>query len=262
MSLCRFHSAGRFISRGKGRHPTRVIDSYELIFVVSGELEIAENQQNFRLTPGQWLLLYPGRLHCGTAAYRPELSFFWNHFLPEDPEREAHLRALPQTGSCLRPEHLANLYSLLLTEQRELGRNRHALDLLTELLLNELELTDDVTAPPTAKILAEQAMSRIRLRFEEELSTSILAHELNCNQDYLGRVFLRSYGLSITRAINRERIGCAKKLLSSSTLSIKEIAFESGFNDPAYFRRQFFRECATTPRAYREEHSGGHINTE
>ena len=34
-TICRLVSAGRFISRGKGRHITRVIDSYELILVVS-----------------------------------------------------------------------------------------------------------------------------------------------------------------------------------------------------------------------------------
>ena len=34
--LCRLLNAGRFISRGKGRHATRVIDSYELILVIAG----------------------------------------------------------------------------------------------------------------------------------------------------------------------------------------------------------------------------------
>ena len=45
-------------------------------------------------------------------------------------------------------------------------------------------------------------------------------------------------------------------------MSIKQIAYESGFNDPSHFRRQFFQECAVTPRQYRKLHTGGHINTE
>ena len=36
-TICRLVSAGRFISRGKGRHITRVIDSYELILAIANE---------------------------------------------------------------------------------------------------------------------------------------------------------------------------------------------------------------------------------
>ena len=63
-------------------------------------------------------------------------------------------------------------------------------------------------------------------------------------------------------AINDARIECARKLLVNSHLSVKEIAFESGYNDPVYFRRQFFRRTAMTPGEYRRCRSGGHINTE
>ena len=45
-------------------------------------------------------------------------------------------------------------------------------------------------------------------------------------------------------------------------MSVKQIGYESGFNDPAHFRRQFFRECAMTPYQYRKHLSGGHVNTE
>ena len=47
--LCRLLNAGRFISRGKGRHATRVIDSYELILVIAGTLRMFEEESEFAL---------------------------------------------------------------------------------------------------------------------------------------------------------------------------------------------------------------------
>jgi hypothetical protein len=48
-------NAGLFISRGAAMHPTRVIDSHELIFVKQGELDMWEGEQVFHLQAGQTL---------------------------------------------------------------------------------------------------------------------------------------------------------------------------------------------------------------
>jgi hypothetical protein len=58
-------NAGLFISRGQGTHPTRVIDSHELIFVKEGCLEMWEANRTFRVEAGQTLHLWPMRMHGG-----------------------------------------------------------------------------------------------------------------------------------------------------------------------------------------------------
>ena len=93
-TICRMISAGRFISRGKGRHITRVIDSYELILVVSGVLEMFEESRRFRVAAGEYLVLSPGRRHGGIGAYSADLSFFWCHFLARSEAGKARLAAL------------------------------------------------------------------------------------------------------------------------------------------------------------------------
>lgn len=266
-TLCRVISAGRFISRGKGRHAVRVIDSYELILVLSGMLEMFEEERRFRVGEGEYLVLSPGRRHGGIGAYGTSLSFFWCHFLPRNEAGQARLAALAGSAPAARPERFADYFSMLLAEQKEArsvspGRERQ-IDLLGELLLAEAAL------PPvngirrgTGGTIPEQAEELIRLRFEEELSTATLARELGCHPDYLGRLYRERFGRTVIDAINDARIECARKLLLNSHLSVKEIAFESGFNDPVYFRRQFFRRMAMTPGEYRRGRSGGHVNTE
>ena len=73
-------NGGRFISRGKGRHAVRTIDSNEIIFVIKGTLTMFEETRFFDLHAGDYLLLHRGRKHGGILDYPPGLSFFWLHF--------------------------------------------------------------------------------------------------------------------------------------------------------------------------------------
>ena len=56
-------NGGFFISRGKGEHPDRVIDSHELIFVTKGVLSIIEGNHRFDIKEGESLILWPHRRH-------------------------------------------------------------------------------------------------------------------------------------------------------------------------------------------------------
>ncbi|KTT43687.1 hypothetical protein SB11R_22985, partial [Pseudomonas oryzihabitans] len=91
-SPLRVQNGGHFISRGVGRHPRRILESYELIYVDRGVLSLREEDAEFVLGAGEALLLQPGRLHEGLGDFDPELSFYWLHF---------ELAAAPTTGEPL-----------------------------------------------------------------------------------------------------------------------------------------------------------------
>lgn len=264
--LCRLLNAGRFISRGKGRHATRVIDSYELILVIAGTLRMFEAESEFVLQPGDRLLLRPGLRHGGTAAYEPGLSFYWCHYRPRGEISRRRLEALAGMKDAARPERFSDCFGMLLAEQR--GRESGAagsqrrLDLLGELLLSEAAESGAGRMDDELDPLAERARRYIKLHYEESISTAGLAGELHCHPDYLGRLYRKNFGISVTDEINRIRISAACRALRETGKSVKEIAFEAGFNDLAYFRRRFFRECGLSPARYRAERGGGHVNTE
>ena len=73
-------NGGRFVSRGRGRHQTRKIDSDELIFCVKGSLQMFEDEELYELKAGDYLILEHGRIHGGVRDYSGGLSFFWIHF--------------------------------------------------------------------------------------------------------------------------------------------------------------------------------------
>ena len=253
-------NCGRFVSRGRGSHPERVIDSHEFIFLLSGHLELFEEERAFSLNAGDYLILRKGRRHGPMAPYARGLSFFWIHFQGDSGD----LEALPQTGHATRPERLAFYCQSLLLEQHEPQMDPVSFQFLLELALREARRFH---APQKAGALsptplAEAAEHMVRLRYAEALTPSAISHELHCNQEYLGRVYRLHFGESIAAAINRRRVEVAARLLTSEGLSVKEIMTRVGFQAPAYFRRKFRQRYGVSPKDYRRFLNTGHRNTE
>ena len=137
------------------------------------------------------------------------------------------------------------------------------LNLLFSLILHETYRNDQKRLESdTVPDILLRLRKMLSLRFAEDVSTSVFAQDLHCNADYLGRIYRRYYGESVTDTLNRIRLKHAAHLLLNTSLNIKEIAFQCGYNDPAYFRRRFLREYAMSPGDYRKQKTSGHINTQ
>jgi AraC-like DNA-binding protein len=252
-----FLNGGHFISRGLGKHPERVIDSRELIVVNSGTLGIFEKDRRFEVKEGEFLLLHPGRKHGGTLDYRKGLSFFWLHFLAEEPEE---LEGFPQYGTLVNRDKTVEFCRLLLNNQEESGAPPENGALLMRLILNEC--ARERAAEKSLPHVAGQARVLIGRRCTESAFTAgALAAELGCHRDYLNRVFREAFGETVSGAINRARMNYCRNLLLNTTMNIKEICFSSGYNDEAYFRRRFLRQFNTTPHRYRKQHAREHTNS-
>ncbi|MEI6423583.1 MAG: AraC family transcriptional regulator [Lentisphaerota bacterium] len=249
-------NGGLFVSRGQGSHPKRIIDSYEIIFVVSGELDIYEEKRKFKVLKDERLLLYPGKKHRGLSDYDGDLSFFWIHFRIKRDSDD-----FIQHAKIKRPEKLTEWFRLFLDEQEQSVPGREQMDFLMGLVWTECCKTGDVE-DSCAKALATEARNKIKTSFASDINASLIAHSLGCNPDYLGRVYKRSFNSTITEDINSARLSYAKKLLLSGKMRIEEIMDASGFNDPAYFRRSFRKKFNMTPGRFRKVCACYHVNTE
>jgi len=260
-------NAGYFVSRGQGIHPTRTIDSYEVIFVHAGRLGMRETAQEFDLGPGEFLLLLPGREHGGTRPSPPELRFYWIPFLLTEPQRrrrgpEAYGLQVPRQGSVADPDRLVNLFRRFLDDQ-EAGRlTRLSGGLFVLEILWALSQPAGMSPADAATGLAQRAEQHVRTRFHEPLNTAGIAQALRCNPDYLGRVFRLVYGRTLTEAIHRCRVQQARRELLDSARNIDEIARACGYEDVGYFRRIFRRQEGMSPRAFRRLYARTHVNTE
>jgi AraC-like DNA-binding protein len=265
-------NAGLFISRGAAMHPTRIIDSHELIFVKQGELDMWEDDQVFHLEAGNTLHLWPGRQHGSTKPMPLGLKFYWIHFeIEERNHREwsgfgdefAPAVKVPQVNRIGQPERLERLFRTFLDDQETGLLHPYSANLLTMLMLIEVAQSheEQPATPDDINVVATWAHTYIRMNYDRPINTSLIAERLGYNADYLGRIYRRVYGCTLTQAIHNRRVQMACDYLLDSNMTIEHIAQKCGFSDPDYFRRVFRRHMHISPGDYRNEYSHMHVNT-
>ena len=86
-----------------------------------------------------------------------------------------------------------------------------------------------------------------------ELSVQHIAEQLACSADYLSHLFHTETKERLIHYIQRIRIDGAILALEAGTLTISEIAYASGFSDPAYFARVFKQHKGAAPQEFRAQ---------
>jgi AraC-like DNA-binding protein len=221
-----------------------------------------EGERDLLLSAGQTLLLWPGRRHGGTRDYAPELRFYWLHFALMAASGES--LAIPQQRTVHRPDRLSELFRTFLAEQETGGMSPLSADLLLLLMLAEVARAEHAVdaVRGAAALLAQRAHAYLLLHAAQPISTADIARALDCNPDYLGRIYAQVYGATLTEAIHHRRLHQARQFLLDSDLTVAQIAAACGFSDPGYFRRLFRRHCDMTPLAYRRRYARQHLNSE
>ena len=89
--------------------------------------------------------------------------------------------------------------------------------------------------------------------FKEEKFVAFYASKLNITANYLNILCKKNLNVSATQLIQQRVLLEAKRLLQSTERSIKEIAFELGFVDHAYFSNFFKSQTDHTPTEFRDQ---------
>ena len=99
-------------------------------------------------------------------------------------------------------------------------------------------------------------VQRIKRYIEEHSADNIslesIAARVGLSPFYISKVFKEETGVNYIDFLTECRIERAKTLLSDRELSLKEITFEVGYNDPNYFSKVFKKMCGLSPSEYRK----------
>ena len=79
----------------------------------------------------------------------------------------------------------------------------------------------------------------IRGNLDKDLSNKSLAAVSFLSEDYIGQFFKSLTNQNLQEYVEKQRLEKARQMLTSTPFSIQEIAFKTGFRDPAYFSRRF-----------------------
>lgn len=100
--------------------------------------------------------------------------------------------------------------------------------------------------------LVEGIKEYIHVHYSEELSLDKIGMIFKYHPYHINRMFKQYQGETIHRYLTNHRLQMSKKLLTTTSLSIEEIAERSGFGSSAYYTACFKKQTGTTPTAYRK----------
>ncbi len=246
----RYVSGGKFISRGQWIHPDRIIDSYEVIFVIKGEVFINENGREYRLSENDLLILDPELRHFG---YREssDTSFYWMHWTCDT-------KLFPDTKelNLSKPYNLSILFSQLLNYTFEKAPSE-ILDYTARLILGEIYFKSGNDGDIR---IANTAADWIRANSDLQIKTSDVSRHFGYNSDYISRLFKRAYKKSLKEYIDEAKTEYIKNMLLNTSMTLNEISSSCGFKEYKYFLKFFKYHTKMTPTEFLGIYSGTHIN--
>src|SRR4030095_11097441 len=100
--------------------------------------------------------------------------------------------------------------------------------------------------------ILQNLKSAIEKNFKKKHSAGEYAHELNISRKALGRVTRSYFNKTITELISERIVIEAKRELYLTSKTVKEIAYELGYEDEYYFSRFFKMNTDISPQMYRD----------
>ncbi|SDI38242.1 AraC family transcriptional regulator [Alteribacillus bidgolensis] len=114
---------------------------------------------------------------------------------------------------------------------------------------------ESVHLPAPSSQFLKQVIIYIRDNLSDSLKMTDIADHFHVSRRHLSRLFVSEIGMSYSDFVQNERIERAATLLKSTSLSISEIAEESGFSEVHYFTRVFTSKMRNPPGRFRSLYS-------
>ena len=129
-------------------------------------------------------------------------------------------------------------------------KDLYMLNLVSEIVISIIRKCTNNQKITPPKII-QQVIGYMYANFRSDISVISLAKKFSISPNYLGSLFKKWMHTSIAKYLNSIRIKYATNLLRMTDLSMKEIAFASGYNSVEYFQRCFVNQLKTTPLKYK-----------
>lgn len=101
--------------------------------------------------------------------------------------------------------------------------------------------------------LVNRIIEYLTENLDKSLETDQIAQKFNYSASHLSGLFKKRTGYSMIHFFNFKKAQKSCEFLTYTDLSIKEVSYQLGFDDPLYFSRVFKKYMGISPRAYKKE---------
>ena len=248
-SIQPFYNYRRFVK--DEIHIKRTPPFSTLLLIFEGTLSFTEDGKTVNVPSGHYYIQRDGLFQDGVPMDDPPV-YFYIHFNGEYITEEKG-KCLPICGEFDRSEISAFCMYLMSNGHNSLVERSIS---LYKILLSLYNYNNGITS--------EEVANKINEFIDENLqnisSLSDICLRFNYSKDHIIRLFKESYGMTPHQYIIGKRISLAKKLLSSSNITIGDIVYKCGWRDSTSFFRAFKKSVGISPKQYRAENYKKHIN--
>jgi AraC-like DNA-binding protein len=251
------HADGYYFNLERGRE----LNEYQLLYLPEGEgVFHSANVREARLREGDLFLLFPGEWH----SYHPNPHTGWKSYWIGFRGRNMDERVRAGFLSPQKPiyhvgfsDAVVSLYRKAYdTAVEEAAYSQQLLAGIVNHLLGTMYSLERNIQLSTRNQSHVDMIGRARLRIRESLESALtiqqVAEEMGVSYSNFRKLFKEHTGLSPAVYQQDLRLQRAKELLTTTDMSIKEIAYQLNFESPDYFSAKFKAKTGRRPSELRE----------
>ncbi|WMJ22843.1 AraC family transcriptional regulator [Paludicola sp. MB14-C6] len=239
--------------------PAHLHNAMECIYVVSGEIEITIENISYHLKRGEMAVVFPNVVH---SYYSNESEENCYELFIYPNQAKSKIYGIVQDKKPIYPillstqihHDIPNQIHEIIDLYRCEKPNHLLMDTLAQLVLirtlDELEL---IKQNATSENIIGGAVMYIAENFKSSISLEKIAKYLGISKYYLSRMLKDALGMGVCTYINNLRIDYAKALLTTTSLTVSEVAMESGYDSLRSFNRCFKKITSVSPKEYRNK---------
>lgn len=231
-----------------------------LFLIIKTPADFVLSSKRYEVPAGSVLLLAPGT-SCEYRALGDKYTDDWIYAEAQEGD-EAYLRELQiPTNTFLQfgnTEELSQFMHILCFEHYSEGVYHEEIEKkYLEILFFKISrlLQTKSYVLPQSFTEKNQKLTQLRIdiyaRPNQEIEIDELAKRLGFSRSGLQHRYKQLFGVNIMKDVVQSRINCAKRLLSTTSLSVAEISGECGYHNAYYFMKQFKQYVKQTPTEYR-----------
>lgn len=113
-------------------------------------------------------------------------------------------------------------------------------------------ITERIKEEKVTKVsnIISEAKNYIDQNYNKEIGLTEVSEAVSISPQYFSKIFKEELSLNFIDYLTNIRMEHAKRMLKEKKLSIKEICYEIGYNDPNYFSRLFKKNEGISPTEY------------
>ena len=252
-------------------HPTRylfdtrkgrILNEYQLLYITKGKGEFSSGPSGHcQIKEGCMFLLFPGERH----PYRPDQATGWNEYwigfngvIMDEWVRNGFFSKENPVFNVGVNEEIISLYkkAIMIADAQEANYQQALAGIVCNLVSMAIYMSRNMDFNRSD---ISVRINTVKAAVYENISTITperLAEIICMSYSKFRKIFKEYTGFAPSQYIQEVRVNMAKELLTNTSKSIKEIAYELGYENKDYFFTSFRKVSGMTPAGYRRMTKG------